>query len=491
MNPSISNSRVLQAVEALKAGDRRAAVNLLKDELRFGSTEGERWRSVAKLSFDIGAIDVGLEASRRLAATAPVTLERLLDYWGNLANYGQTEIARLAISKLPTAHRQHPAIDHFLGTIAGQEGDFVTAERHFRAALATTPDLPQTWFALAMIKTFTVGDNDLAAMEQLRGRLSNAQPAIHARFLNALAKAKHDTGDIDGAFALYSQSAQFRQTEAAYSRDAIDKFADQLCKDFTPERIATLRQSSNQERKSIFVNGLPRSGTTLVEQILVSHSQVVDGAEINLFRAALIPTRDYSFAGAVDYDKRAGEGSDPWGAVAREYHEMLALRFRTTGLVVDKTLSQSHFMGLIMQALPSAKVIWMRRKPEDTALSCYRSFFSSAIPWSWSLTDTAHYFRVEDRLYTHWSALFPDRILTVPYEELVREPKVWIPKILAHAALDDEPQVYDFHETKRSVRTASVQQVRRPISTARIDSAKAYERHLAPFLNAYYSAAGR
>jgi hypothetical protein len=140
-----------------------------------------------------------------------------------------------------------------------------------------------------------------------------------------------------------------------------------------------------------------------------------------------------------------------------------------------------------MQALPSAKVIWMRRKPEDTALSCYRSFFSSAIPWSWSLTDTSHYFRVEDRLYTHWSALFPDRILTVPYEELVREPKVWIPKILAHAVLDDEPQVYDFHETKRSVRTASVQQVRGPISTARIGSARAYERHLAPFLNAYYA----
>lgn len=487
MNSSLSNSRVLQAVEALKAGDRRAAVHLLKEELRFGETEGERWRSVAKLAFDIGAIDVGLEASRRLAATAPATLERLLDYWGNLANYGQTESARLAISKLPTAPRQHPAIAHFLGTIAGQEGDFVAAERHFRAALAITPDLPQTWFALAMIKTFTVGDDDLAAMERLRARLSNVQPAISARFLNALAKAKHDTGDIDGAFALYSQSAQLRQKEAVYNRDAIDKFADQLCNDFTAERIATLRQSENYDRKSIFVNGLPRSGTTLVEQILVSHSQVADGAEINLLRAALIPTRDYSFAGAVDYEKRVGEGSDPWGAVASDYHDMLALRFQATGLVVDKTLSQSHFMGLLMQALPSAKVIWMRRKPEDVALSCYRSFFSSAIPWSWSLTDMAHYFRVEDRLHTHWSALFPDRILNVPYEELVREPNVWIPKILAHAALNEEPQVYDFHETKRSVRTASVQQVRGPISTARIGSAKAYERHLAPFLDAYYS----
>jgi tetratricopeptide (TPR) repeat protein len=487
MNPGIQNSRVLQAVEALKTGDRRAAVNLLKSELQSGPQSGDRWQSVSRLAFDIGAIDIGLEASRRFAATSPVTLERMLHYWGDLANYGRTNVASAAVAKLPVAGRQNPTIAHFLGTIAGQEGDFVTAERHFRAALAKTPELPQTWFALAMIKTFAVGDNDLAAMEHLRGRLSNVPPAIYARFLYALAKAKHDTGDIDGAFALYSQGAQLRQKDAVYNRDAIEKFADRLCGDFTSESIAKLRPSANKGRKSIFVNGLPRSGTTLVEQILASHSQVVDGAEINLFRAALIPTRDYSFAGAVAYQRRVGEGSDPWGAIARDYHEMLALRFQTTGLIVDKTLSQSHFMGLIMHALPSAKVIWMRRKPEDTALSCYRSFFSSAIPWSWSLTDTAHYFRVEDRLYDHWSGLFPDRILTVPYEELVREPTVWIPKILAHAELDEEPQVYAFHETKRSVRTASVQQVRGPISTNRIDSAKNYERHLAPFLDAYYA----
>ena len=487
MNPSIHNSRILLAIDALKAGNRCAAVDLLEAELRLGKTDGERWRSVSKLAFDIGAIDLGLEASRRVSATHPVTLERLLEYWGNLANYGRTEIAQAAIAKLPASSRQEPTIAHFLGTIAGQEGDFVTAESHFRAALTKASNLPQTWFALAMIKTFTLGDDDFAAMGQLHGRLSNFEPAIQARFLYALAKARHDTGDIDAAFALYAQGAQLRQKEAVYKRDSIEKFAGQLRNDFTAENIAKLRPSANQDRKSIFVNGLPRSGTTLVEQILASHSQVVDGAEINLFRAALIPTQDYSFSGAVDYEKRAESGFDPWGAIARDYHEMLALRFQTRGLVVDKTLSQSHFMGLIMHALPAAKVIWMRRKPEDTAMSCYRSFFSSAIPWSWSLTDIAHYFRVEDSLHTHWSALFPDRILTVPYEELVREPKVWIPKMLAHAGLEAEAQVYDFHETKRSVRTASVQQVRGPISTARIDSAKAYDRHLAPFLNTYYS----
>lgn len=487
MNQGSPNSRVIQAISALNAGDRNAALSLLKAELQLGPQAGERWRSVSKLAFDIGAIDIGLEASRRFADTGPISLERALHYWGELANYGRTDIAKAAVARLPEATRRSPTIAHFCGTIAGQEGDFVAAEGYFREALAATPDVPQTWFALAMIKTFTPGDTDLAAMEKLRAKFSNGPPSIYARFLFALAKARNDIGDIDGAFALYAQGAELRQKEAPYKRAIIESFATRLCQDFTVESFAKLTPSGHKENKAIFVNGLPRSGTTLVEQILASHSQVVDGAEINLFRAALIPTLDYSFAGAVDYERRAGTGNDPWGTIARSYHEMLAFRFQTTGMVVDKTLSQSHFMGLIMHALPSAKVIWMRRKPEDTALSCYRSFFSSAIPWSWSLTDMAHYFRVEDRLYEHWSALFPDRILTVPYEELVREPKIWIPKILSHANLDEEPQVYAFHETKRSVRTASVQQVRGPISAARVDSAKTYERHLAPFLNAYYA----
>jgi hypothetical protein len=142
-------------------------------------------------------------------------------------------------------------------------------------------------------------------------------------------------------------------------------------------------------------------------------------------------------------------------------------------------------MGLILHALPSSNVIWMRRSPEDTALSCYRNFFSSPIPWSWSFTDIAHYFRLEDRLHAHWAALFPERILTVAYEDLVRNPKDWIPRILKHSGLSDEPGVYAFHENKRSVRTASVQQVRRPISTDRIGSARGHEPHLAQFWAAY------
>ncbi len=187
----------------------------------------------------------------------------------------------------------------------------------------------------------------------------------------------------------------------------------------------------------------------------------------------------------MTYQNRS-DSADPWGDIARDYQRMIGMRFHDAeGLIVDKTLTQSHMMGLLLHTLPQANVLWLRRNPRDVALSCFRSFFTSAIPWSWSFADIGRFFRIEDRLYEHWADQFPERILTVPYEELVHDPGTWIPRILAHVGLEMEQQVLAFHETKRSVRTASVQQVRAPISTDRIGHAMPYAKFMGAFEEAY------
>ena len=171
MEPQPSQSRVLEAVAALKDCDRDRAVALLEEELRHGPASGDRWKSVARLAGHIGEIEVAIEASRRYAQTAPQTLERLLHYWGDLAQYGRTDIAREEVGKLPVQMRDHPGVLHFLGTLAAQEGDFANAEARYRDAIARTAYAPQTWFALSMIKTFTPDDPDLAQMERLRHQM--------------------------------------------------------------------------------------------------------------------------------------------------------------------------------------------------------------------------------------------------------------------------------------------------------------------------------
>jgi hypothetical protein len=483
--PDPSTNRILGAIDRLKAGERAAAATLLREELRLGAPSGERWRSVQRLAAQIGEIETSIEAARRYAQTIPVTLERALVYFGELVAAGRSEQAREEVMRLPESARGHPSLLHFLGVAAGELGDFVTAEDYYRRAIAVTPDVPQTWFALAMIKTFAPGDPDLARMLELRPRVRGVDPAIEARFLYGLAKAFHDCGDYERAFALYSEGAALRKAEEPYDPEATEQFAAELIAGFDRASVERLTPSQAGDQRVIFVNGLPRSGTTLVEQILASHSRVEGGSEVNLLAPALIPTVDYTIAGALRFQQRQG-GSDPWGGLAREYRAMLDARFRTSGLVIDKTLVQSHLMGLLLHTLPDAKVIWLRRNPEDAALSCFRSFFTSQLPWTWSLADIGHFFRVEDRLYAHWTKQWPERLLTVPYEELVRDPAEWIPRILAYAGLEMEPQVLEFHRTRRSVRTASVQQVRNPISTTRIGAAEAYDRHMDTFREAYH-----
>lgn len=484
MNAS-PQSRVLQALESLKALDRRGAAALLRQELAAGPPAGDRWRSVNMLAAKIGEIETALEAARRYAATAPPTLERLLFYWGELSTYGRHPQALREVERLPESARGHPAVLHFMGTLAGQEGDFERAADLYRRALALTPNLPQTWFALSMIKSFTPSDPDIAEMERLRPMMASAESSIAARFLYGLAKAHHDCGDYARAFAIYSEGAELRRRDEKFDFPALTRFADQLIRDFTPEAMRTLTPSQCDSTRPIFVTGLPRSGTTLVEQILTSHSEVADGGEVVLARPAMIPAGDYSYAGALAYQTRTRE-SDPWGELARDYLAMLSARFGANGRIVDKTLVHSHLMGLLLHALPNAKVLWIRRKPEDSALSSFRTFFTSNLPWTWSLEDIGRFYREEDRLFTHWTALFPDRILTVHYEELVADPESGITAILNHAGLAPEPQVFEPHKAKRSVRTASVQQVRAPISTKRIDAARPYDQQMEAFRRAYY-----
>jgi len=477
-------SRILDAIEALKACDSERAVQLLQQELREGPASGERWKSVARLAGQIGEIDMAIESSRRYSRTAPFDLGRVLQYWSELTQYGRTPEVRAEVRKLPAAQRRQPNVLHLLGTMAGQDGDFAEAERLYREALAQAPNLPQTWFALAMIKTFAPGDPDLAAMEKARPAFDRIEPTIRARFLYGLAKAWHDCGEYDRAFGLYSEGAELRRRQEKWNPANLERFVDGLIESFTTEGLRHL-VPSGEERPALFVNGLPRSGTTLVEQILASHSSVADGGEVNLLRAALIPTGDHTFAGALRYQQRMAGRSDPWGEIAASYFRKLEMRFRTRERVIDKTLGHSHFMGLLMHVLPEARVVWMRRDPEDTALSCFRTFFTSSVPWSWSLEDIGHYFRQEDRLHAHWSAMFPERILTIDYQKLAADPAAWIPRIAAHCGLELEPRMFESHRTKRGVQTASVQQVRAPITTARIGLSAGYAAHLEPFRKAY------
>ncbi|QIG81419.1 tetratricopeptide repeat-containing sulfotransferase family protein [Stakelama tenebrarum] len=486
MTETRNTSRVLAAVDALKRHERHEAVALLNAELQHGPRTGDAWKSISRLASNIREIEIAIEAAHRYAQTPPVTLEKQLFYWRELAANGRLDDVESGISALPEAARRHPAVLHFQATITEQRGDFDAAIAGYRDAIARSPGPAQveSWFALAMLRKFSPGDSDLAAIEALAPHVRSAPPLIAARWHYALGKALQDQGEYDRAFACFSNGAALRRQGERFDADALSSVADRVIRDYTAEGLARLTPSKNDSRRAIFVNGLPRSGTTLAEQILTAHDDVGDGGEINLARAALLPAGDTGLEAALAYQQRSAS-EDPWGAIADDYLRLCTMLFGDSGRFVDKTLLQSHIAGLLLHSLPEAKMIWMRRDPEDCAISCFTTYFTEPVPWSWSLEDIARLFAIEDRLHAHWRALFPERILTVSYEALARDPEQWVPRMAAHVGLSMDSAMLEPHRNSRTVRTASVQQVRSAIGTGRIGMSQQYDEQLAAFRTIY------
>jgi tetratricopeptide (TPR) repeat protein len=470
----------VQALEALKAGDRRGAAALLAKQLEFGNTAQKNLPSVAELAAHIGEVEVAIEASRRWA---PGSIESLLGYWAMLGTYGRSEDALADIERQPVSVREHPSVLHVRATIVNQFGRVDEAQQLFRRALAKMPNAMQTWFALAMIKKFQPGDPDLAAMERLE-RLVNVPPEVRASLFYGLGKAREDCGDVDRAFDYYSKGAALIRLERPFDMAGHRAAAEATQREFNDADLQRLTPSGFSGQRALFVSGLPRSGTTLTEQLLVGHSAVADGSELNLFATALTPLLGFSRENAMRY--QGAHPQDPWGAIARDYAHLLDLRFRSKDLVVDKSLGQTMLMGLLLHAMPDARVAWLERNPEDVALSCFRTYFTAGLAWTCSLTDIADYMRIEERMLAHWRAVFPDRILVVPYEELVAAPTQWSVALQEHFGLPVE-ELESSLPKDRAVRTASVTQVKEPISTKRIGQSAKFERQLRPFRERYYA----
>jgi len=472
-----------QALDALKLGDRRGAALALERQLRGGNTAQKNLPSVSELATHIGEIDLAIEAMHR--AVVPGSVESLMAYWAVLARYGRSDEAVADIKRQSTAIRNHPAVLHFTATAATQFGRFDEAQELFRRALAGSPSLPASWLSLAMIKRFHPGDPDIGAMEQVEAR-SASDPEARAMLCYALGKAWEECGDVDRAFEFWSRGAGLQRQQGVFNTGQFGRAADRIIQTFTPDSLAKLTPSNFSKRTSLFVTGLPRSGTTLTEQILRGHSSVADGDEANLFAPALIPLLGIGMPQALTYQQRLRH-DDPWGEIARDYARFMQMRFRTRDVVVDKSLGQSLLTGLILHALPEARIAWLRRSPDDVALSCFRTFFATGQPWTRSLADIADYMRTEDKLFAHWLAIFPDRILVVPYEELVREPGDWSERLQDHFGLGYEPGLESSSREGRAISSASVSQAREPISASRIGQAAMFERHLQPFRDRYYA----
>jgi tetratricopeptide (TPR) repeat protein len=376
------------------------------------------------------------------------------------------ELYESVLSRSPRQPRVLLSYGHMLKTV-GRQADGIAA---YRQAIALNPTLGEAWWSLANLKTVKFDDGDLLAMEEaLQSPQLSDEDRFHLDF--AFGKALHDAGHPDEAFAHYAKANALRLKSQPYQPEQITRTVDRCVAAFTAEAFAQ-RPGGCEASDPIFIVGMPRAGSTLIEQILSSHSLVEGTSEL--------PDIPVLSRKPGPYPKGILDASpDERGALGEEYLKRAGVQRRTDRpFFIDKLPNNWLFVPFIQLILPNAKIIDARRHPLGCCFSNFRQHFARGQPFTYDLEHLGRYYSDYVRLMAHIDAVLPGRVHRGIYERMVDDTETEVRRLLDYCGLEFEPQVLEFYKTERAVRTASSEQVRRPIYREATEEWRAYEPHL-------------
>ena len=397
------------------------------------------------------------------------------------------ELYRQLLIDAPRDAELHLSVAHALKTLGRREESI----RSYHAAAAARPGYGDAYWSLANLKTYRFADSELAFMRESEAAATATVDKFHLCF--ALGKAYEDRGDFAQSFRYYARGNALKKAASDYRPEPIERntrLQKQIC---TREFFASRAHVGQASPDPIFIVGLPRSGSTLLEQILASHPLVEGTHEL-----ADIPRMVQGF-----------QGRDPDLANPRYPHilaELTPADFLRLGeqyladtrvyrkgkpYFIDKMPNNFRHIGLIHLILPNAKIIDARRDPMACCFSNFKQLFASGQEFTYDIEDIARYYRTYLDLMRHWDDVLPGRILRIEHESVVEDLEGNVRRMLDYCGLHFEPACLEYHRTDRSVRTASSEQVRRPISREGVDQWKNFEPWLGPLKAALGDAISR
>jgi tetratricopeptide (TPR) repeat protein len=386
---------------------------------------------------------------------------------------------------------EHPGallgLGHVLKTM-GQQDEAVQA---YRDCIRVNPDSGESYWSLANLKTYQLSNDDIAEM---KSRLENSEVSDQAtvNFMFALAKATEDRGDFDRAWEYYVAGNSKRRMLEHYDPVRTEVTNDEIVDVFSREYLEANEGLGNPDSSPIFVVGLPRSGSTLIEQILASHSQVEGTAELP-YAGRVASSLNRNRADGINYPQAVRElGAEHFESLGQDYLNLAQLH-RTEGKprFIDKMPNNFPTIGFVHLILPNAKIIDARRYPLDSCLSCYRQLFARGQTFTYDLTDIGEYFVQYQRMMDHWHEVLPGCVLTVQYEDVVTDFENQVRRLLEYCELPWEDACINFYETERPVRTASSEQVRQPVYTKSVHFWRNHEQHLGELIEVLSPVLGR
>jgi tetratricopeptide (TPR) repeat protein len=510
---------VVEATSLFSDGDLAQAESTIRPHLLKHNTDIEAMRVLARIALARDVLDDAellLEAVLEMAPDyqaarydyalallerhkhlpARVELEKLLkleprnrnyltSYATALVGLGEHDQAATLYRQLlvdtPRASDLHLSLGHCLKTL-GRRDQAIDA---YRASAATRPDHGDAYWSLANLKTYRFTDDEIDRMREQQAAPATALvDRYHLSF--ALGKAYEDRGEYAQSFGFYEQGNAFKRSESHYRPEHIERNTQLQIEICTRGFFDDRRGVGNDSPDPIFIVGLPRAGSTLLEQILASHSLVQGTQEL-----PDIPRMVMEMQGREPDMENPRYPGALVGMQAEEFRQLGEKYLRDTRTYrtdrpyfIDKMPNNFRHIGLIHLILPNARIIDARREPLACCFSNLKQLFANGQEFTYSIGDIARYYRTYLELMRHWDTVLPGRILRVHHEDVVDDLEGNVRRILDFCGLGFEPGCVEFYKTERSVRTASSEQVRQPIFREGLDQWRKFEQWLGPLKQA-------
>lgn len=454
----------LMGIASLMGGAHAKAIEHLQNALAKRPEDATIHMTLGSALVEIGANEDGLLHLGRACELAPDNAEAWCNFGVALKYTGHMEQARDAFERALAIHPVHIKARKKLVEVMVSLGDTASAVRMLRDTLSMQPDNVDAWVALGNVKTEILGSEDVRQIRDLLhrpGMTDNARIALGF----TLAKGLEDQSEYTAAFDTVSEANALMRKHLYWSRDEERGRVDAIAQAFSHSMSEAVDPSLGSE--VIFVVHLPRSGSTLVEQILASHSQVRGGDELDVLPGIL--DEESERRGQPFPQWATAATSEDWQRLGESYLERTRYLREQHPRFTDKTPNNWAFVGAALAMLPGARVVNVRRDPLETCLACYRQLFLVGFHFTYDLDDLVGYYAGYERLRALWRHRFPRRYLDYSYELLQQEAESRIRQLLDFCKLPFEAACLDFHKTRRTVLTFSASQVREPLrrNTAR------------------------
>jgi tetratricopeptide (TPR) repeat protein len=434
----------------------------------------------------------------------------------NKTNYAQAEQAcRLALEEDPNSANAHALLGEVLHetdrfpealesfeTALTLKPDYIEAHNHYGVCLKSVGRLDEAreqflktielnpwaygcYANLTDLEKYTTDNPRFQAMERIMNEAADPTNEAYMALHFGLGKAYEDIGEYDKAFSHFQIGATMKRAKLKYNEEEAFAFFDAIRETFGSDFFANLPFEGNPSEKPIFIIGMPRSGSTLIEQILSSHPQTCGAGEIKEFSRRLTALRS-RFPTLPKYPQIALKmNRDHYKIVADGYLSKLESYSKDASIITDKLLTNYYFVGMLHAAFPKAKFIHSKRNPVDTCLSAYTKLFKDDMPHSYDFGELGRYYKKYEELMAHWEQMLPPGVIkTVLYEKVVDDLESSARELIDFVGLPWDPACLSFHESRRPVKTASVVQVRQPVYRSSVEKWRSYGSRLQPLIEA-------